>query len=92
MLRVQTHLTPLIDEDKIPFIGKTNSFIGKLPDHLLAQIDLLRILSRSGCSLAIYDRIIQWLLHYSKKDKKRNIWTECEIMTRKPLMVELKKI
>ena len=81
-----------IDEDKIPFIGKTHSFIGKLPDHLLAQIDLLRILSRSGCSLAIYDRIIQWLLHYSKKDKKRNIWTECEIMTRKPLITELKKI
>ena len=81
-----------VDEDNLQFIKDSHSYVGKLPDHLLAQIDLLRILSRSGCSLAIYDRIIQWVLHYSKKSKKRNIWVESEIMKRKPLMKRLKKI
>ena len=58
------------DEDKIEFLESSYKSVGKLPDFMLAQIDLLRLLNRSGCSLSMYDKIIKWVLHYSEKNPR----------------------
>jgi len=34
---------------------------------VLAQIDLFRILQRSGCSLMLHDQIFNWVVHWSQK-------------------------
>ena len=79
------------EEDDIQFIQSTYKSVGKLPDHILAQIDLLRMLNRSGCSLAMYDKILNWVLHYSKKYVHGNIWTECRFDSRKKFLRRISK-
>ena len=58
------------------YVKPTTTFSGALPNNLLAQIDLFRILLRAGRSLSMYGKIIRWVLHYSRKEPKENIWTK----------------
>ena len=50
----------------------------------LAQLDLLNMLRKSGCPINMYDKIIDWVVHYSKKNNK--IWTDSLIFHRDPLL------
>ena len=79
------------DEDELEFITPTFKHVGKLPDNILAQIDLMRILSRSGCSLSLYDKIIRWVLHYSNKIHGGGIWTQFPIEYRKTFIRHLSR-
>ena len=63
------------DEDTMEFIQPKDRTVEEVAPHILAQIDLLRILLRSGCSLNMYDKIIKWVIHYSKKKVVGNLWT-----------------
>ena len=40
------------------YVKPQTTFSGVLPDNLLAQIDLFRILLCAGCSLSMYDEIM----------------------------------
>ena len=57
-------------EADLEFINSTHKHIDRLPVNILAQIDLLRMLSRAGCSLAMFDKIIK---HYSRKVSQGNL-------------------
>ena len=64
------------DEERMKYVKPTKTFSSPLHVYLLAQIDLFRILLRAGCSLSMYDKIIRWVLHYSRKEPKENLWTK----------------
>ena len=64
------------------------------PVNLLAQIDLFRILLRAGrsCSLFMYDKISCWVLHYSRKEPKKNLWTKYHMESQKSLIEKMSNI
>ena len=78
-------------EADLDFISSSHQHVGKLPENILAQIDLLRMLSRAGCSLSMFDKIIKWVVHYSLKVPNGNIWTDYKIETRKKFIKTLQK-
>ena len=45
------------DEDNMKYVQPRDRNHCSLPNHELAQLDLLRLLIRSGCSLNIFDKI-----------------------------------
>ena len=44
-----------------------------LSEYLLAQIDIFQFLLQAGCSLSIFDKIINWVLHYCCKSSE-DMW------------------
>ena len=81
-----------VDETSMKFVKPINcGGTYNPPNHILAQIDLLRLLSRSGCSLNMFDKIMKWVQHYSKKQSKGNIWTEYPFESRKTFINKLAK-
>lgn len=66
-----------INEDAMEFVEPMKDRGTYNPhNHILAQIDLLRLLMRSGCSLNMFDKIIRWVQHYSRLQTAGNIWTD----------------
>ena len=57
-------------DEYMTHVHPPSRFTGTLPTYLLAQVDLFRILQRSGCSLVMHDRILSWDVHYSKLDPR----------------------
>ena len=70
------------DESKMKFVEPKVPSFTNLCNHELAQIDLLRILTRSGCSLNMFDKIMKWVQYYSPKRTVGNIWTDYPIYNR----------
>ena len=74
------------DESSLKYLSPRKRFFGKLPPRQCAQIDLLRILLRSGCSLGMFDKIMGWMSHYTLVDK--NVFSG-PLLRQKPLMKKL---
>ena len=78
------------DEDEIDFIPELPQKNNNIPLSAKAQIDLLRILKKTGCSLKIHDAIIKWVQHYSMVSKANNLgydfWTESSFKSRNSLV------
>ena len=79
------------DESQMKFIEPKEPTNTNICNHELAQIDLLRILSRSGCSLNMFDKIMNWVQHYSRKRTAGNIWTDYPIYNRKTFVNNMSK-
>ena len=62
-------------QEDMQFIEKKKPSTEEQQPQILAQIDLMRILMRSGCRLDMFDVIINWVNHYSRKQLKGNLWT-----------------
>jgi hypothetical protein len=69
-------------EDTMKYVHPKARYTDVLPDHLLAQIDLFRILIRAGCSHSIFDKIINWVQHYSRKSSE-DLWLKHQFKSRK---------
>ena len=63
-------------KDDMQFIEKTKSCTEEQPPFILTQIDLMRILMHSGCSLLMFDLITKWVKNYSKKKVTGNLWID----------------
>ena len=79
----------LFDEESMQFVHPRKEFYGALHPSLLAQVDLFRLLQRSGCSLHMHDKIINWVLHYSQKEVSGNIWLDHTMYSRKKLIEKI---
>ena len=79
------------DEGKMQFVEPLPPFREKLSRHLLAQIDLFRLLHRSGCPLYLYNDIVSWIRHYSGEGPNHvfrgDLW-----LRRQPLIEKVSQI
>ena len=77
----------LFDEEFMQYVHvhPRKEFSGAFHPSLLAQVDLFRLLQRSGCSLRMHDQIINWALHCSKKEVSGNIRLDHTMHSRKKL-------
>ena len=46
----------------------------------------MHILMRSNSKLGIFDVIIKWVIHYSRKTVNGNLWTDCGIASSEKLL------
>lgn len=67
--------------DTIKFVPSKNEEVN---DSVLAQLDLLIMLRKAGCPLNLYDKVVDWIDHYTKKDK--NIWSQNKLLHRKQFL------
>ena len=73
-------------DEYMTYVPPRSKFTGTLPTSLIAQIDLFRILMRSGCSLAMHDQILSWVVHYSQLEPGGKLWTSSRMLSRSNLV------
>jgi len=59
-------------------------FKDNIPMHVVAQIDLLRILIDRRVDMGLFDDIMEWIHHHSTKNKVK--WGKRKLRKRKPLL------
>ena len=84
------------DETQILFFPhqKSKCNVNCIPIHILAQLDLLRILPK-GCSLHLFNSILSWVRHYSarfKTESKGDLWLDSPFKSQKCFASQLAQI
>ena len=68
-------------DEYLTHVPPPSKFTGTLSTSLIAQVDLFRILQRSGCSLAMHDQILSWGVHYTELEPGRNLWSSKRVLS-----------
>ena len=61
-------------KNKMKYVKPQQTYSGVLPVNLLAQINLFCSLVLTGCSLSLFEKIMGWVVHYSRKEPEENMW------------------
>ena len=54
-------------EETLQYVHPKARYTGVLPAYILAQIDLFQKNLRAGCSLSIFNKVINLVQHYSRE-------------------------